>query len=103
MHIRYIIGLALLVPAAIICFIVLTASGPGSGSGGGLGPKQAEAACTKAAPDCLPEIDFVDSNREVHEAEALKGKVVIVNFWATWCHPCEREIPAFNRVYEAYK
>jgi thiol-disulfide isomerase/thioredoxin len=102
MHIRYIIGISLLVPAAIICFIVLTASGPGHGSGG-LGPKQAEAACTKAAPDCLPEIDFVDSNREVHAAEALKGKVVIVNFWATWCHPCEREIPAFNRVYEAYK
>jgi thiol-disulfide isomerase/thioredoxin len=100
MSIRSIVGLALIVPAAIVIFFVLTASGPGHGQ---MGPKPAEAACTKASPDCLPPIDFVDSNHEVHSAESLKGKVVVVNFWATWCHPCQREIPAFNRVYEEYK
>jgi thiol-disulfide isomerase/thioredoxin len=100
MSIRSIVGLALIVPAAIVIFFVLTASGPGHGQ---MGPKQAEASCTKAAPDCLPQMTFMDSNHEVYPPESLKGKVVVVNFWATWCPPCKREIPAFNRVYEEYK
>lgn len=34
---------------------------------------------------------------------ALKGKVVIVNFWATWCPPCRKEMPDLNALYEKYK
>lgn len=33
--------------------------------------------------------------------EALRGKPVVVNFWASWCVPCRREMPAFESVYEA--
>jgi len=35
--------------------------------------------------------------------ESLKGKVVLVNAWATWCPPCVMEMPGFQRVYEDYK
>jgi len=33
----------------------------------------------------------------------FKGKVLFINFWATWCPPCRQEIPGFLEVYEKYK
>jgi thiol-disulfide isomerase/thioredoxin len=36
-------------------------------------------------------------------SKQLKGKMVLINFWATWCPPCIEEIPNFNKIYEKYK
>lgn len=67
-----------------------------------LGPRTAAAACTSGY-GCLPEVTFVDTNGTAYTHESLRGKVVIVNFWATWCSPCIKEIPDLSRVSMEYK
>jgi thiol-disulfide isomerase/thioredoxin len=37
------------------------------------------------------------------ELSQFKGKGVLVNFWASWCHPCTREMPAIQNIYDEYK
>jgi thiol-disulfide isomerase/thioredoxin len=61
------------------------------------------AACEKGSRDCLPDVTYVDTNGKAYTSKELAGKVVVVNFWATWCHPCEKEIPDLSRAYDKYK
>jgi thiol-disulfide isomerase/thioredoxin len=51
------------------------------------------------------KLDFVlkDHNDAPVQMARYKGKVVILNFWATWCGPCKEEIPAFVELYDRYK
>lgn len=57
-----------------------------------------------AVGESAPELSYkmIDSNDEGALSE-LEGKVVLINFWATWCPPCLDEMPDLNRLYEEYK
>ena len=48
-------------------------------------------------------VQFITAAGETHTIESLKGKVVFINFWATWCPPCIAEMPAINELYASYK
>ena len=55
----------------------------------------------------IPAYDFTlqilnDGNDSLFTLSSLKGNVILINFWATWCGPCIAEIPEFNDLREKY-
>jgi len=47
-------------------------------------------------------VSFRDGDGKVVSLNSLKGKVVFINFWATWCPPCRAEMPSINKVFKKY-
>lgn len=53
--------------------------------------------------DPAPDFKLTDLNGKEHQLSDYKGQGVFVNFWGTWCKPCEKEFPLMERQYQVYK
>lgn len=53
--------------------------------------------------DNAPDFSLRDLNGEIRKLSDLRGKVVLINFWASWCPQCRNEIPGFEKIYQSNK
>lgn len=49
-----------------------------------------------------PAFELEDLDQQARHIDEFNGKVVLINFWATWCPPCKKEMPAFIELQEQY-
>ena len=62
-----------------------------------------QAGCSASAPSANLNFTLRDMGGRNVKLADLKGKVVLLNFWATWCGPCKVEIPSFVELQEKYR
>jgi len=65
-------------------------------------PSAAAQALTPTTDRTAPDFSRVDLDRREVRLEAYRGKVVLLNFWATWCAPCLSEVPRFAEWQRKY-
>ena len=56
-----------------------------------------------AGKPTAPEIALQDVDGKPVKLSELRGRVVVVNFWATWCPPCRKELPSLGRLQKLFK
>jgi thiol-disulfide isomerase/thioredoxin len=75
---------------------VITAAAPKAPSLSTEPPGETATPAAPAVPESLPDIALPGADGKVHRLSEWAGRPLVINFWATWCEPCRREIPLLN-------
>lgn len=57
---------------------------------------------TEAQPSLAPDFTVYDLEGNAHKLSDFQGKPILLNFWASWCGPCQMEMPDFEEFYKTY-
>ena len=57
---------------------------------------------TEEQPSLAPDFTVYDLEGNAHKLSDFRGKPVLLNFWASWCGPCQMEMPDFEKYYESH-
>ncbi len=85
-------------PVILIAMLLLAGCTNGQASQGTGNESPKPAARTVQAT--IPDFTIQDLDGKTFDTKALRGKILIINFWATWCGPCRGEMPDIEKIYK---
>lgn len=88
--------------AMILAIVVATATYVVAGGGLSQNWNSAPGGSAEASATLAPDFELKDLTGKAVRLSAYRGKLVVLNFWATWCSPCRQEIPGFIDLQQKY-